>query len=412
MAKKMAIIGGGIHGVHIANSFISAGIFDLHEICIVDPHGSLLENWRNLTSRVGMSHLRSPSVHNLAVNPNDLKRTFRNKRRHFAFPYSRPRLEVFNKHSIAIVEDLGLSSVHLQGTVEQIKPVGDFFRIQLTSLVEFFCENLIFAIGNGIDHHNIPAWAEKYVHSEESAVRHIFSSNFEMGDSESVTIVGGGMTASQYAVQCANQGREVHLVMRRKLKIHHFDSDPCWLGPKCLVAYERNKSLSARRVMISRARNLGSVNPAVKSSLDRLVNAGKIKVCVGEVDNVVKKDGLFHYSVNEKGYSTKQMILATGFKKARPGGNLIDHFVSDYDLPLSPCGYPVVDENLKWAKGVFVSGSLAELELGPAAKNISGARMAARRIVSYFASRSNEKPDLNYRLRIPYGGEKELGSFS
>ena len=50
-------------------------------------------------------------------------------------------------------------------------------------------------------------------------------------------------------------------------------------------------------------------------------------------------------------------------------------------LPLAPDGYPVVDEHLRWTPGLFVMGPLAELVVGPAARNLGGARMAAQRIV-------------------------------
>jgi len=50
-------------------------------------------------------------------------------------------------------------------------------------------------------------------------------------------------------------------------------------------------------------------------------------------------------------------------------------------LPCASCGYPIVDTALRWHPHVHVSGPLAELELGPASRNIAGARMAADRLV-------------------------------
>jgi hypothetical protein len=37
--------------------------------------------------------------------------------------------------------------------------------------------------------------------------------------------------------------------------------------------------------------------------------------------------------------------------------------------------------SLEWADGLLVSGALAELELGPIARNIAGARAAGERLV-------------------------------
>ena len=51
-------------------------------------------------------------------------------------------------------------------------------------------------------------------------------------------------------------------------------------------------------------------------------------------------------------------------------------------LPCAECGYPVVEPDLRWHPRIYVTGPLAELELGPASRNISGARRAADRIVA------------------------------
>jgi hypothetical protein len=39
-----------------------------------------------------------------------------------------------------------------------------------------------------------------------------------------------------------------------------------------------------------------------------------------------------------------------------------------------------VDQSLRWHPGIYVTGALAELEIGPTAMNIIGARLAAERI--------------------------------
>ncbi|MEA5419149.1 hypothetical protein VB712_07895 [Spirulina sp. CCNP1310] len=45
-------------------------------------------------------------------------------------------------------------------------------------------------------------------------------------------------------------------------------------------------------------------------------------------------------------------------------------------------GLPVVDERLRWEKlKVFVMGGWAALQVGPTARNLSGARMACERII-------------------------------
>jgi len=77
----------------------------------------------------------------------------------------------------------------------------------------------------------------------------------------------------------------------------------------------------------------------------------------------------------------ERVLLATGFSARRPGGTMVDDLVASASLPCARCGYPIVDAALRWHPRAYVSGPLAELELGPAARNIAGARRAANRIV-------------------------------
>lgn len=86
--------------------------------------------------------------------------------------------------------------------------------------------------------------------------------------------------------------------------------------------------------------------------------------------------------MDEAPLSTSMILLATGFEGRRPGGAWLDRAITDLGLSCGGCGYPLVDRALRWHPNVFVTGPLAELKVGPASRNISGARMAARRILA------------------------------
>ena len=81
-----------------------------------------------------------------------------------------------------------------------------------------------------------------------------------------------------------------------------------------------------------------------------------------------------------------RVLLATGFTGHRPGGAFVDGLIESASLPCASCGYPIVDKTLRWHPRVYVSGPLAELELGPTSRNISGARRAAERLVAAIRS--------------------------
>ena len=69
MMLDWLIVGGGIHGVHIAARLIGQANVDIEQIRIIDPNGKLLQRWKDCTSTTGMQYLRSPSVHNLDIDP-------------------------------------------------------------------------------------------------------------------------------------------------------------------------------------------------------------------------------------------------------------------------------------------------------------------------------------------------------
>ena len=107
------------------------------------------------------------------------------------------------------------------------------------------------------------------------------------------------------------------------------------------------------------------------------------------MENGNGEDGISHLELTlscGKVIQVDQVLLATGFSKNVPGGVLVRDLVDNSRLDVSEfCGYPIVDENLLWdQKRIYVAGALAELELGPSARNIAGARLAAERIVQAF----------------------------
>jgi hypothetical protein len=91
-------------------------------------------------------------------------------------------------------------------------------------------------------------------------------------------------------------------------------------------------------------------------------------------------DGVRLSLANGDTVAASHAVLATGFDQARPGGTCVDHAIADLGLPTAPCGYPLVSRALEWRPHLFVTGPLAELELGPTARNIAGARAAGKRL--------------------------------
>ena len=291
MALDWLIIGGGIHGVHIAARLLGESGVAPERLRIVDPGDRLLAHWRSCAATTGMTHLRSPGVHHLDLDPFSLLHFAgkRKKRKHrktglFAPPYDRPALALFNAHCDRVVETFGLANLHIQDRATKCSVDRDGVGVQLSSGREIAAQHLVLAIGAS-EQPEWPDWAPR----SHARVHHVFEPGFDgwPSSSETVVVIGGGISAGQVALRLAT-----------------------------------HSGLEAERV-----------------------------------------------------------LLATGFASTRPGGSMVDALIASASLPCAHCGYPIVDSALRWHPRIHVSGPLAELELGPASRNIAGARLAGDRLV-------------------------------
>ena len=135
-------------------------------------------------------------------------------------------------------------------------------------------------------------------------------------------------------------------------------------------------------MIITKARHRGSVPPDVKRALHRSFQQGDVQWHENEVESLTATtDALELRFKNGKQLGVSRIILATGFKPKRPGGAMIDTLAETASLPCAECGFPIVDRALRWHPRIFVTGPLAELEIGPVARNIVGAQRACDRIM-------------------------------
>ncbi len=378
------IIGGGIHGVHLAVRLIGEGGVAPDRLRIIDPADRLLERWRACTATVGMTHLRSPAVHHLDIPSNALQRFAgggkKRKVGRFASPYNRPSLELFNSHCDYVVERFELSRLHIKTRALVCSLDSDGVVVKGACQSDLRARHAVLAVG-ATEQPLWPPWAPR----DDARVHHVFAIGFDAWPTdheETVVVVGGGISAGQAALRLSREGHRVHLVARHALREHQFDSDPGWLGPKHMARFGREASLDRRRRMIREARHRGSVPPDVRRKLRRAVDRGRIVWHEAAIhDATASPDRLRLRLSTSAVIDCDRVLLATGFSSTRPGGRMVDELVESASLPCAGCGYPVVDHALRWHPRLHVSGPLAELELGPTARNIAGARRAADRLI-------------------------------
>jgi len=145
--------------------------------------------------------------------------------------------------------------------------------------------------------------------------------------------------------------------------------------------------------MIARARHRGSVPPDVARRLRHAQRRQRLahvvaEATVGPIADLLAAGPPGTYTLTlDAAPGTLQVdrvVLATGFEAQRPGSPWLDAAIERHGLTCAACGYPVVDASLGWAEGLYVTGPLAELEIGPVARNIVGARLAAKRLEHLF----------------------------
>ena len=464
------IVGGGIHGVHIATRLLAEGIVTSPtDLCIIDDSDALLSKWKARTAATGMQYLRSSAGYHLDVPEQSLRQfakkitaakakaatatitTKKGKSRNiapskepllFSKDYERPRLDLFNQHCDAIIEEYHLNEKHIQGKVVNLEPLKDYVRVAVSSSTSqedndqhqsiILADQVVLALGN--DNPSYPDWVTEDL-LERGKVRHLLdtdtdgannnnkkesssrSSSSIDSDASSVAIIGGGITAAHKTLQVAQQeGKTIHLISRQEIMEQQFDTHQDWMMDD--AAAKRSQAgggaglparqelfrctccMQQRRSIIARERIPGTVTAAVnrgRHGLQYAIQNDRVRWHQAEVIGLSQQlddssDGHPGHDKLELQLSSglsievDQVLLATGFGKRPPG---LIH-MNKLDLPVSEfCGYPIVDSDLRWGgldSRIFVSGALAELELGPSARNIAGARLAAERILR--ASRS------------------------
>ena len=385
---ELLIIGGGIHGTYLAHALIHSKGVPARAVRILDPHPRLLHCWHHNTSNTGMTYLRSPAVHHIGLDPTHLRRYAATPQgrdfARFALPYRRPALALFNAHADAVIKTYGLQDLHLQTRATKLTRVTNGIRVD-TPEGSLSARRVLLALGQG-DQLAWPAWARALKHT--CRINHIFDPDFRraaLAPWRHAVVIGGGLSAAQTARALAQkQPGSVSLISRHVPRVHDFDADPGWMGPKYLSAFYREPDYAKRRMLIRHARHTGSMTPheAVELRLSR--KRGKLVHCVADVTRAVLGNAVHLHLDSGDCIDADLILLATGFEARRPGGAWLDDFVLAHDLPCAPCGFPVVDSRLCWHRGLFVTGALAELELGPPARNILGARHAAERLVANF----------------------------
>ncbi len=381
------IIGGGIQGCTMATYLVKKKKVLPRNLAIIDPHPSPLTMWKHCTNTIEMPYLRSPSIHHLDPEPFALEKFAKSESgkaySSFVAPYDRPSLQLFRKHCEYLFSEIKLASSWIQGKVCKLKKFNNYWRVTLENDVTFTSSNVVLAIGLSEQVH-WPDWAQS-LERQNLNISHIYDGKeVESDPNHSTVIIGGGISAAHTALKLSKQAPgKITLVTNHKLKVNQFDSDPGWLGPKYMNRFSKVSSYDQRRSIINKARHRGTMPPELKTKLINTQKQGKLDIIISKIKEVEAINNQIFISLQSKQMvHSHSLYLATGFKQTAPGYPWLKETIHEEKLPIAACGYPISTSSLKWKEGLYVLGPLSELEIGPVARNIAGARRGAERIIA------------------------------
>jgi cation diffusion facilitator CzcD-associated flavoprotein CzcO len=381
---NLAIIGAGPHALTFVTHLLQKRPKIRGKFLVFDPSGTWLSRWEQQFAALEIPHLRSPAVHHPDPNPFALRKFAQSRPQELFPPYDLPGTRLFEDLCHDVIQRWDIQDVVVPAKVKRLEPLHQGFRLWLQDGESIIAKRVILATNNS--QIQIPDWVneiasaypeDQLCHSQEVDLRKLHLAG------ERVLIVGGGLTSGHLALGAMTRGAKVQLLIRRQLQAKLFDAEPGWLGPKYLKGFFATSDYQLRSQMIQKARNGGSMTPAMAMQLRRFVRAGQ--AIIDENCEILAAQWLGHHwqvKCNDGNqYECDRIWLSTGSKFDVQAEPLLQEVFNTYPIPIVN-GLPVLDTCLRWPGcELFLMGGLAALQIGPTARNLSGARMASEKIV-------------------------------
>lgn len=394
----VTIVGGGVHGVHLAVRLLDASVVERDQCRIVEPDG-LLGGFRRKCRQCGMTELRSPFVHHVGSDPFSLRDFARRHGRERELVSSdvgaeRPTVSLFFDHADWICDQYDLESLVVDATATDVVDEGDRVTVATTAgdLTTRWC---LLAVGHDRSY-TVPEWGDDV--SSAAPAFHVWDRAFDpetIGDTASVGIVGGGITAGQLATTLVQPGREVALFARSPFRVESLEAGTDWMHASRVVEqlHELPPASRRRERAVSEARHDGAMPPHVFRRLRRALDREAVTLERTEITDITGAGGTVVVTCRDgTAMCLDTLVYATGFGSPYDGP-LFRQLRSGSTLQTGYRRAPVLDdETLQWIRRdgtrsrIAVSGAAAQHVLGPFARNIIGARRAGDRIVETIAS--------------------------
>ena len=390
----VTIVGGGIHGISIAIRLLREVPTAARHLAVLDRHPQPLTQWQYKTERQGMAFLRSPAVHHITPDALGIVEYAERHDRtdELAPPYAQPSTQLFWDFCNGVLTELEQHQVYHQFEVAKLrwdKGAGKFpFRLISENNEGFRSRCVILAVGVD-DCAYVPAEFAQWRCQYPGRIFHASEFNVDcwtgQDNGESFVIVGGGLTAGTLARSLSERGHNVALIARKPLKTEQFDFPPIWLGPKALAEFASETDLHRRYEIIQENRGEGSITPDIMETLESDAN---IRIYPKtHIQNIISTEkGSSTHKLNVKTnrgdiMNVSRVILATGYQFNLCRYGFLEELITQHQVPLV-CGLPSLDAGLQLypIDNLFGSGTIAQLQIGPASGNIAGASLAYERL--------------------------------
>jgi thioredoxin reductase len=248
---------------------------------------------------------------------------------------------------------------------------------------------VLLAIGMGEQ----PLWPTWAVRLREMgvSVNHVFDPRFCLDGYHvdgPVAVIGGGISGGHISLRLTEKmNTKVMSISRKEVFVSNFDFAPGWIGPRYTEGFYRSP-IEQRRQQIVAARAKGSVTADMKLALDKASELNQVTLITDDITDAKCQNGGALLIGRQGRYDCQRIVLATGFIEKRPDGGFMNQTVNEFNLKTATCGFPVTTPSLQWHERIFVTGPLSELQIGPVARNIVGARHSSSRITAAFNKKS------------------------
>lgn len=381
----IVVVGAGPHALTFCAALAAVDLDAAERTTVVDPSGTWLTEWDSMFARQDIRWLRSPAVHHPGLDPYDYLGFAANHGTSSPLTYQQPCSATFSMFCRAVSGRLPVAMISAQ-----VVSIGDGY-VGLDDGRHLAASTVIVAANRRTRRHLVCEGdaIDQVVHGDDVDVS-------DARPGERIGVVGGGLSAAHLAGGAARRGATVEWFVRRSLRVSEFDTDPGWLGPKHLEGFRRLCSGDRRRT-IDAARDGGSVPAWMLDEVLAAVASGSIVLCESTEVTSVEMASDARLALSWRSRAAAREV--TG----RTGRSELDRvwaaIGTTFDVTTDPLlagpvaragvevhgGIPEVDATLRIpglrAPAVHVMGAYAGLVLGPSARNLAGARSAARAIL-------------------------------